>query len=157
MTSILSSLKLRGALLLLTAFAGTASSEAASIRYDVKVVGYSSAGWIKVVPELRSLLGGRVAYLPQYGGWVTDRAARGEPIRTTISPNRAPERQGTQVFVGLRVNGRDVIQPFPATLTYSNVRQVSTDASVDNISVWTTTPAGYFETRVPVGSRPHHP
>ncbi len=132
----------------------TTAIQAASINYAVQVPGYSSAGWIPVKPELRFVLGGRVAYLPQYGGWVTDRASRGEPIRTTIAPNHAPERQGTIATITLKVNGRAVIPPFSAPLTFVGYRSVSTDPNADNITVTAKTVAGTFEERVPIGTRP---
>ena len=131
----------------------TTAAQAASINYEVQVAGYSGAGWIKVKPELRGLLGGRVAYLPQYGGWVTDRVARGENVRTTIAPDRAVERYCRGALVGVdAANGFFAFTG--ARLTYSRTQRVSTNPSFDNAYVWTITEVGYFEKRVPIGSRP---
>jgi hypothetical protein len=147
-------MKITSALLGLAALTLTASLEAASIKYAVLVPGYSTAGWIQVRPELRSLLGGRVAYLPQYGGWVTDRAARGEAIRTTIAPNRAGEGQGTLAAITLKINGVPVIPTFTAPLTFVGYRTVSTNPNDDNISVTASTGIGAPTVeRVPIGSR----
>ena len=147
-------MKLTTPLLGLAALALTTALQAASISYAVQVPGYSGAGWIHVKPELRYVLGGRVAYLPQYGGWVTDRASRGEPIRTIIAPDRAPERQGSIATISLKVNGTAVIPPFQAPLTFVGYRTVSTNPNADNISVSAQTAAGTFEQRVPIGTRP---
>ena len=45
----------------------TSAAEAARIRFYVMVPGYSSVGWVAVRPELRSTLGGRVAYVGGLG------------------------------------------------------------------------------------------
>ena len=129
--------------------------QAASIEFAVKVPGYPAAGWITVKPELRNMLGGRVAYLPQFGGWVTDRASRLEPIRTTILPNRAAERPGSLATISLKSNGANLIPTFRAPIPLVNSDfKVSGDPKVDNITVSAVTAAGTFEQRVPVGTRP---
>jgi hypothetical protein len=126
--------------------------QAARINFEVQVPGYSSAGWIKVLPELRSRLGGRVAYLPQYGGWVTDRVSRGEVLRTTITADRLAERSSRGAIVGVD-SSNGFIRFTGARLTYSRTQRVSLDTSFDNVYVWSFTEAGYFEQRVPIGRR----
>ena len=129
-----------------------AAASAASISFEVQVPGYSTAGWIKVKPELRSVLGGKVRYMSQYGGWVTDRVSRGEYVRTTIRANKPAERYCRGSYVGI-----DASNGFFAftnvILDYSNTKKVSSDPSFDNVYVWAITEAGYFEQRVPIGSR----
>ena len=97
-------MKLMKCLLTIALVALTTALHAASINYEVQVAGYSKAGWIKIRPELRSILGGRVANLPQYGGWVTDRVARGENLRVTITPDNRVERHCRGSLVGVVAN-----------------------------------------------------
>lgn len=130
------------------------SIRASQIDFYVLVPGYSSAGWIQVRPELRSLLGGRVAYLPQYGGWVTDRIARGETFYSVFSPNRTGERTCLRGAIsGVDVTGGTVTFA-NRTMVYLRGDIAARSASVDAASAWTITEAGYFERRVPIGSRP---
>jgi hypothetical protein len=68
-------MKLLKFLAIVAAVAVSTGLQAAKITHEVQVPGYSRAGWVKIVPELRGALRGGVVYLPQYGGWVADRVA----------------------------------------------------------------------------------
>lgn len=105
--------------------------------------------WIQDRTKLHSLLRGRVAHLPEHGGWGTDR----EAIRTIIAPNRRGEVQGVAAYFSLMIKGTLVIPSFQALLTNVYCRTVSTDPNDDNImvSAWTI-PVGHTEERVPIGS-----
>lgn len=139
----------------LPVFAGLAlhsAAEAASIRFYVQVPGYSSAGWIAVRPELRSLLGGKVAYIPQYGGWVTDRVARGEATGTTVLPDRAGETWCRCTVSGWQIPGGSAwYYSNPMGGMYLGV--VSTSPSVVAVQAVASTSAGTFAAQVPIGTR----
>lgn len=130
------------------------ATQACQIDFYVVVPGYSSAGWIAVRPELRSQLGGRVAYLPQYGGWVTDRIARGETFYSVFSANRTGERTCLNGGVsGVEVPGGTVTFANRIMLYYRG--DVATrNTGFDSAYAWTTTEAGFFNRRVLIGSRP---
>ena len=139
--------------LLAIAMATVAQAQAANIILQTKVANYSQAGWIRVVPELRNKLGGRVAFLAQYGGWVTDRVQRGEPLAVTVQPTTRAERSCRGSFIGVDAsNGFFAFTK--ARLPYSRVQSVSRNPAFDDVYVWVISEAGYFETRIPIGSRP---
>jgi|GEM_PF-1097244 hypothetical protein len=138
-------------LVLLAATALTTVLQAAKISIEVQVPGYSGAGWVKVMPELRGVLKGRVAHLPQYGGWVTDRVSRGEMMKTTFAADRPIERNGRGALVGVAAIG--FCEFNCVRLPYSRVERVTRDAKIDNVFAWTVTEAGYFDRAVPIGAR----
>lgn len=139
-------------LLALAALTLTYGLQAAKINFEVQVPGYSSAGWIKVLPELRSRLGGKVAYLPQYGGWVTDRVSRGEVLRTTVAADRSVERSSQGAIVGVDASN-GYLRFVGARLTYVRTQRVSLDPRFDDVYIWAFTEGGYFEKRIPIGRR----
>lgn len=145
-------MKLPKFLAIVAAAAVSTGLQAAKITYEVQVPGYSRAGWVKIVPELRGALRGGVAYLPQHGGWVTDRVGRGEMLRTTFVADRSGERSGRGALVGI-ASPKGVINFSCTRIGYSLTERVSRDARLDNIFAWAITEAGYFEKRVPVGTR----
>jgi hypothetical protein len=128
----------------------TTASRAATITFETKVKGYSSAGWIQVKPELREKLGGRVAKIG--GVWVTDRVQRGEDLRVSIRPI-GRERCHNGSLSGVHAaNG--FFKWAAVSLPFVKTTKVSNDPSFDNVYVWTYTTSGYFEKRVPIGSHP---
>lgn len=145
-------MKLLKFLAIVAAVAVSTGLQAAKITHEVQVPGYSRAGWVKIVPELRGSLRGGVAYLPKYGGWVTDRVGRGEMLRTTFVADRSGERSCRGALVGI-ASPKEVINFSCTRLSYSLTERVSRDARLDNIFAWAITEAGYFEKRVPVGTR----
>jgi hypothetical protein len=113
--------------LALAALTLTTALQATNINYEVKVAGYGGAGWIKVKPELRTVLGGKVAYRPLDGGWVTDRVARGESLRISITPSTRAERRCRGALIGVIANNDLVsIQPvgLPVTGTWNVTRNL---------------------------------
>lgn len=145
-------MNLKKSLLVLCSLAVGAAVHAASINFEVQVPGYSRAGWVKVRPELRALLGGKVAFLPQHGGWVTDRVSRGETMRISILPDRARETRCRGALVGVSAaNGYAEfgLTRLPVTGTWS----VTRSPSFDNVRITAVTEAGVFERRIPIGSR----
>jgi hypothetical protein len=129
-----------------------ATTQAATLTFEVQVKGYSGAGWIGVRPELRGVLGGKVAYLPQYGGWVTDRVARGESVRISILPRTAQEGRCKVAALGVNSNSTFAglaILPLPAVATW----QVSQDPSFDSVRMAVNTAFETTEHRVPIGTR----
>lgn len=137
-----------------SALAATDAAQAASIKFEVRVPGYTGRGngWVLVLPELRSQLGGRVQWDNSRGCYITDRVSRGEEIRTTINPSTGGEYCHNGAFAGIYAqNG--VFSFRQVGLPYSLSNSVSRDPSFDNAYVWVVTTAGYFEKRVPIGSR----
>ena len=127
--------------------------KAANIAFATKVAGYPSAGWIQVKPELRSVLGGRVAYMPQHGGWVTDRVQRGEQIRVSVTNERGERAfcQDISIAGVVASNGfaRAALVKIPFTANFT----VLNNPSFDNVTVITITDR-VTSRRVPIGSRP---
>ena len=145
-------MKFTKSLLAVTVVALTTALKAASINYEVQVAGYSTAGWIKVRPELRGILGGRVANLPQYGGWVTDRVSRGENLRISILPDNRVERKCRLSLVGVIANN-DLVSLQGALLPVTGVWNVTRNPNIDNVYLAVVTETGLYEKRVPIGSR----
>lgn len=134
---------------------GLGQAEAAKIKMEVKVAGYSTAGWILVVPELRSTLGGKVRFIAEYGCYVTDRVQRGETMRLTISASTATERCQKGAWTGV-VSLSDPNQLFTigaVTLPYVNTAKVTTNPLADEVYAYAITSAGTFAKRVPIGTR----
>jgi hypothetical protein len=128
------------------------AGRAATIQMETKVAGYSGAGWILVVPELRSQLGGAVRYDSSRRRWVTDRVSRGEPLRVTIRPTTSTERCRNGALTGIySANGTFTFNG--VALPYQTTTSVSRDPSFDNVHVWLVTSSGWFDKRVPIGSR----
>lgn len=135
-----------GALLL------TSASQAATITLECKVAGYSTAGWIKVVPG--SNTGGRVVR-DAYGRFYTDRVQRSEPLRITYAP-QGWERcwggnwGGIYKFTG----GYRSFANFGAVaLPFAMVVTCPTDPSWDQVYADISTSLGYFRQRIPIGTR----
>jgi hypothetical protein len=139
---------------------GASQSHAAKIKMEVKVAGYSTAGWILVVPELRSVLGGKVRNIPEYGGWVTDRVQRGETMRLTISPSTSTERcqKGAWTGVYSKTDPNQLFTFAAVTLPYVNTATVTLNPLADNVYAYVITQSDkngclLFEKRVPIGTR----
>jgi hypothetical protein len=136
----------------LVLLAGT--SRAASIKFETRVPGYTQMGngWVLVLPELRLVLSGKVRWDSARGCYVTDRVARTEKLRITISPTTSAERCQR---IGLAGAYSDTgcygwtIVPLP----FATTGLVPANPSQDNVFVWTYTTSGYFEKRIPIGSR----
>lgn len=152
---------LRPALLAVAALSLLASSSrAASITLETKVPGYSSAGWILVVPELRNQLGGRVRYDPARGRWVTDRVARGENMRISILPTTAQERRQRIALTGVGPRASEEVDLNLVLLPYVNPNfRVSLNPAYDNVDVNVVSgpwrgPWTLSSLRIPIGTRP---
>ncbi len=129
------------------------TSRAATIKFETKVAGYSSAGWILVLPEMRAQLGGRVTYDRNRGCWITDRVQRGEQIRVTVSPSTRTERCHNGSITGIfSASGSFTFGFVPMPFGY--VFEVSKFQNFDNVYIWVYTTSGLFEKRIPIGLRP---
>lgn len=97
-----------------------------------------------------SNLGGRVVYSPQYGRYITDRAARGECVVATAYPNG---EWTAQVFESqLRSTGGT--KNLGMTSLWQPVYfLVPTSPYWDDNHVWVRTVCGWFKKHLPVGSR----
>jgi hypothetical protein len=141
------------------ALSSASTMSTATITFETRVAGYSNsgnAGWIKVTDTCGG--GGRVVR----GGTTsacTDRVARGEPIRVTISSGQS-NRSQMVAFTGVTSSngfGAGSIVTLPQTATFV----VSHDPSFDNVYVavvllspsWTPF-GGLQQRRVPIGRRP---
>lgn len=130
------------------------ASEAASIKLETQVPGYTQRGngWVLVLPELRPVLGGAVRWDNARGCYVTDRIPRNDKIRITISPTTATERcqrlglAGAESDTGL-YGWSFVRLPFVVT------GKVPIDPRQDNVWVWVYTSSGFYEKRIPIGTR----
>jgi hypothetical protein len=131
----------------------TNSSSAASIKFETKVAGYSTAGWILVLPELRSVLGGKIRYDSSRRCYVTDRVSRGDQIRITISPTTSAERCQNGAVEGIYSAAAGICTWQAVTLPFVKTDKVSTNPAFDNVYVWTKTSSGRFEKRIPIGTR----
>jgi hypothetical protein len=131
-------------------------AHAASIRLETKVAGYSSAGWILVLPELRAVLGGRVSYDRSRGCWVTDRVQRGELMRVTVSPNTPAEFSNPRALFGVyTTTGWQIFDARWVNLPFSTTGTVPWDPSFRDVVVVVENSAyAGFEKVVPIGTRP---
>lgn len=137
------------ALALLALFAFSGAAKAANIKMECKVAGYSLAGWIEVRPG--SGTGGRVQR-DSAGRYYTDRVQRGEAIRVNVSATTAIERCLSGALTGAYWdNGGGLIGAAP--LPFSLTGRVPTNVNVDNLHLWVYTNSGFFDKRVPIGSR----
>ena len=87
------------ALALLGLIAFTAASNAARIKMECKVKGYSTAGWIEI--RTGSNTGGRVH--GSGSSAYTDRVSRGEPLRITYVAETASERCQGGIWAGAKL------------------------------------------------------
>lgn len=134
---------------------GNVEAHAANIKMHVRVPGYSTAGWILILPG--SSYGGKVVYNSTYGCYVTDRAARGEQIRLTITPSNSTERCVRGAWLEIFSNSYPYTFwtfgaiSIPATYTTT----VTRDPLADNIyaCVYTNLRLQPFEQRIPIGTR----
>lgn len=137
------------ALALLALFAFSGAAKAANIKMECKVAGYSLAGWIEVRPG--SGTGGRVQR-DAAGRYYTDRVQRGEAIRINVTASTPVERCLNGAISGAYWdNGGGLIGASLLPFTLSG--RVPTNTSVDNLHVWVYTNSGFFDKRVPIGSR----
>lgn len=141
------------------ALASASNVATATITFETRVAGYSNsgnAGWIKVTDTCGG--GGRVVRAGTTSA-CTDRVARGEPIRVTITSGQSSRSQMV-AFTGVSSSngfsaGSIVTLPQSATFV------VSHDPSFDNVYVAvvllspSSTPFGAVQQRrVPIGRRP---
>ena len=131
-----------------------ATTQAATIKIESKIPGYTArgSGWTLVLPELRSLLGGRIVWDPVRNCYVTDHVSVGEPIRVTITPTATTERCLALQLVGL-TPGLGVQPTGPVPLPFVWVGYVSPSPATTQVYVWVRTTLGFFEKRVQVGAR----
>ena len=142
----------------LMAIAGTlgfSQSQAASITLQVKVPGYSQRGdgWVLVLPELRSQLGGAVRWDNTRGCYITDRVSRGEEMKITITPSTPTEKCTRIALTGIAPGNTwyfDRLVGLPYVITGF---RVSTSPAYDNVYVNVATFSGLFDKRLPIGSR----
>lgn len=136
-----------GSMLLATA------SNAATINMECKVAGYSSAGWIKIIPG--SNTGGRVQK-DASGVPYTDRVQRLEPLRITYTAKGTERCSGGYYGCILKFTGG--FQSFAAfnqvPLPYTMVVTCPGDPAWDNVIAGISTSMGCFVSRVPIGTRP---
>src|SRR5690349_2080444 len=119
----------------------SAAANAASIRIECKVAGYSTAGWIEV--RNGSNTGGRVQR-DSAGRYYTDRVQRGESIRLTINPTIPGEYIAIGGAVSVKVGEpynfdthRQVGFFFPGPLPFSEVTSIPDNAGwSSNVFAW---------------------
>ena len=148
---------LTGIILLAALCAGPAapSAQAASIRFETKVVAYSSAGWILVLPELRSVLGGRVRYDNVRRCWITDRVQRGEPLRITCSPTTPDEQRDNEILFGIYPSNGWEVYSDEVFLPYVHVLTIPYDTNFRDVVVGVQNSSWqWFERMIPIGPRP---
>lgn len=134
-------------LLGLVALASTAT--AANVRMEV----YAKGRWALIVPG--SNLGGRVVWSSAHGCYITDRAQRGEYLWITKSPSTAAEYNCPWAYwsdLHSKANGRSVALS-SGWMTLYDYTQTPTGVSWDNNHIRICTVSGYYEQRLPVGSR----
>jgi len=134
---------------------GFSQSQAADIKFQVKVPGYTQRGdgWTLVLPELRSVLGGKVRWDEARNCYVTDRVARGELMKITLTAGTRTEKCTRIALTGIAPGDtwyfdRVVFLPY----VIEGFR-VSTNPAYDNVYVNVLTFSGKFEKRIPIGSR----
>ncbi|MGV3773772.1 MAG: hypothetical protein ACO1QB_12780 [Verrucomicrobiales bacterium] len=138
---------------LVAAISGATVAKAANIVIETAVPGYR--GYALVIPELRAKLGGRVMWDSTSGRYITDRVARGEQLKISVTPSNRKE-------TGCRSGAIAGVHAQNGYFNYGAVRiplndarwKVSKDPRMDNVHLWVITNAGYFEKRFPIGNRP---
>lgn len=136
---------------------GATQVKAAEIVMETKVPGYSKAGWVLVVPELRARLGGAVVFDALRNRYVTDRISRGDEVQLTILPTNIRESVtfwgGRPLsWIGLTYTGNLTeltLQRLPSKFTF----HVSNDPAFDEARLFVSNRVGSCEKRVPIGSR----
>lgn len=129
----------------------TSASQAAKITFYVQVPGYSNLGWIQVVPG--SNTGGRVVYSGSHGGYITDRASRGEAFCDVIEATTAAEFNFTGTCLYKVKSDRATLQQAQVRLPYVKTFTVPTNPLDDNVTVSVNTPSGTYAKRIPIGGR----
>ncbi len=125
------------------------TTQAATIKFEAKVPGYSKGtGWALVVNGAPKAM----VWHPELNCYVTDRVSRGEPIRITVSPSNGAERCDRVAWAGA-YSDTGLLSWFNVRLPFVATGKVPTNPSQDNVYVWTSTSAGFFERRVPIGTR----
>jgi len=140
------------ALALLGLIAFTAASQAARIKMECKVKGYSTAGWIEIRPG--SNTGGRVH--GSGSSAYTDRVKRGEPLRITYIADSASERCKGGSWGGIYKfdHGYQSTKDFGVVnLPYVITTTCPENPNWDNVHADIMTSRGYFYKRIPIGSR----
>jgi hypothetical protein len=139
------------AILGLAALGLTGEAKAADFKLETSVPGYP--GYVVVNPSLRYVLGGKVRWNPSLRRYETDRVARLELLRVTISPSTRGELCKSGAIAGVTSsNGTAFFQA--VKLPYVETRfRVSSDSSFDNVYVVALTTSGRFEMRLPIGRR----
>jgi len=131
-------------------------AQAQTIRYEVKVKGYTNAGWIEVRDGQN--VGGEV--IKDDSGVWTDRVARGETLRVKITDSSVPKCKAQDTIVGV-VAANGFVRGKIVNLPYTKQFTVSRNASFDNVTVVVLPlPTGSLEDagpavtrRVPIGIR----
>lgn len=130
----------------------SATTQAAGIKIECRVSGYSTAGWIEV--RTGSNTGGRVQR--DSSGYYTDRVQRGEPLRITYLPQTLSERCQGGSWGGIFKfdHGYRASQTFwSVPLAYVISTTCPTDPNWDNVQADISTNLGYFVRRIPIGTR----
>jgi hypothetical protein len=129
---------------------------AADITMECKVAGYSTAGWILIVPG--SNTGGRVQYNALQKRFYTDRVQRLEPLRITYKPTSPGEacrggRWGGLFTFSGRYKELGTFGPVPIPFRLDVI--CPNDPSWDNVQadIYTSKAPYYFVKRVPIGRR----
>jgi hypothetical protein len=136
------------AALLLFAIPGVALAQ--TIKYEVRVKGYSDSGWVEV--RAGRNIGGAVRR-DKKGAW-TDRVARGEELRVTITDRRARQCEVSEAIVGV-VADNGFVRGAIVDLPFQREFKVSEDTAFDNVIVVVINKGtGRSVTRrVPIGTR----
>ena len=133
---------------LIVAFGPAHKANAQTIKYEVKVKGYSSSGWIEIRDGKN--VGGKI--IRDGSGTWTDRVARDEPLRVTITGGRKCKVKDAIVGV-VADNGfvRGLIVDLPFTREFV----VSKNPAFDNVTVVVinTENSKVVTRRVPIGTR----
>ncbi|MSU36221.1 MAG: hypothetical protein EXS36_14215 [Pedosphaera sp.] len=109
--------------------------------------------WVLVLTELRPVLGGKVRWDAARGCYVTDRVARGEVMRISITPSTPKERCLRIALEGI-APGNQFVYDKVIFLPYVTFNfRVSTSPSYDNVDLNIFTFSGAFSKRIPIGSR----
>ena len=134
--------KLTLALSLGAALISATATQAADLILQVQVRGYS--GYTLVVTG--SNTGGRVQWSSRYNCNITDRVSRGESACFTI----APTASGEYLYQGGLTQAFSLGSGYlPCYRTFT----VPTDPNKDNLYMWASTNCGYFQKRMPIGTR----
>lgn len=123
---------------------------AQTIKYEVKVKGYTSSGWIEVRDGGKA---GGAVIRDKSGTW-TDRVSRSEELRVSISDSKVKQCEVKNTIVGV-IADNGFVKGSVVKLPYQKTFTVAKDPSFDNVTVVVIgLGSGKVVTRrVPIGTR----